>query len=48
MFVKNKKQNVVCAYEFSWFGKKVVGTTYDVLEILAVISGAIFVENNFK
>ena len=46
--MKLKKQNVVCAHEFSWsVAKKVVCTTYDVLGISALISGAIFVENNF-
>ena len=35
IFVKFKKQNVVCAVEFSWYAKKVVcTTTYNVLEIL--------------
>ena len=31
IFVKLKKQNVVCAHEFYWFAKKVVCTTYDIL-----------------
>ena len=39
IFVKFKKKNVVCAHEFSWFAKKVICTTYDILGILAVISG---------
>ena len=47
IFVKIKKQNVVCAHKFSWFAKKVVCTTYDFLRISALISGAIFVENIF-
>ena len=46
IFVKLRKQNVVCAHEFSWFAKKVVCTTYDVMGISALISGAICVENN--
>ena len=37
--------NVLCAHEFSWFAKKVVCTTYDVLGISAFISGVIFGEN---
>ena len=44
IFVKLKKQNVVSAHGFSWFAKKVVCTTYDVLGILALNSGAIFVD----
>ena len=40
-FVKLKKQNVVCAYEFSWFAKKVI------LGISPLILGAIFGENKF-
>ena len=47
IFVKLKKQNVLCAHEFSWFAKKVVYTTYDVLGISALISGAIFGKNHF-
>ena len=41
------KQNVACAHTFSWFAKKVVCTTYDVLGISTLISGAIFCESNF-
>ena len=47
IFVKLKKQNVVCANEYSRFATKVVCTTYDILGISAPILGAIFVENNF-
>ena len=46
IFVKLKKQNVVCAHEFSWSVQYSRMCTYDVLGILALISGAIFVENN--
>ena len=45
--MKFKNPNVVCAYKFPWFAKKVICTTYNVLGISAVISGAIFVENIF-
>ena len=46
IFVKFKKQDVVCANEISWFAKKVICTTYGDLGILDVILGANFVENN--
>ena len=39
-----KKQNVVCAHKFSWFAKKGVCTTYDVLGISALNVCAIFGE----
>ena len=46
IFVKFKRQNVVCTHEFSSFNKKVVcTTTYDFLGILALISGALIDEN---
>ena len=45
--MKLKKQNVVCAHEFSWFAKKVACTTYDVLGIFTLISGAVFGEIKF-
>ena len=48
IFVKYKKQNVVCAHEFSWFAKKVICTIYNILGISALISGAIFDENFLK
>ena len=47
IFVKFMIQNVICAHEFSWITKKDLHTINDILGILAVISGAIFVENNF-
>ena len=47
MFVKFKKQNVVCVHEFLWFAKKVVCNTYNVLGISAYIAGAIFVEHKY-
>ena len=34
IFVKFKKQSVVCGHEFSWFTKKVVCTTYFVFSAL--------------
>ena len=37
IFMKLKKQNVVCEHEFSWFTKKVVCTTYNILGISALI-----------
>ena len=37
-----KKQDVVCAHEFSWLAKKVVCVTFDVLGISALIVCAIF------
>ena len=47
IFVKFKNQNVVCALEFSGTTRKsyVQCTTYDILEISALIAGTIFVEN---
>ena len=36
------KFNITCLHEFSWFTKKVICTTYIVLGISALISGAIF------
>ena len=46
-FLKLKKQNVVCADEFSWFARKVVYTTYVILGISALILGSIFGEKYF-
>ena len=42
---KFKEQNILCAHEFSWFVKKIVYTTCGVHGILALISGANFVED---
>ena len=42
--MKLKKQNILCADEFFWFAKKVISTTYNILGILALTSGAIFGE----
>ena len=42
IFVKFKKRNVVCAHELFCFAKKFVCTTYNVLGISALNSGAIF------
>ena len=47
-FCEIKETNVVCAHKFSWFAKKVVCTTYDVLGILPLILGAIFDEIRFS
>ena len=41
------QETCVCAHKFTWFAKKVACTTYDVLGILALISGTIFIENIF-